>query len=128
MIQLKKIKTIFFITCLAFLVISAQAQDLKKPKRYEWFEKYLEFDSYVDDGWVDPHWLENGNSFWFIDGPPENMRIYKVDPELNFKKNFVMSNGYEKPLQKSLEKSHPIKVFPLKTLFSWMAKRNSSSK
>ena len=35
---------------------------------------------YVRGGIVEPHWLQDGNSFWYAEGAPEDTVIYRVDP------------------------------------------------
>jgi dipeptidyl aminopeptidase/acylaminoacyl peptidase len=34
----------------------------------------------VEGGFIDAHWMKDGNTFWWIEGRPSNMQIYKFDP------------------------------------------------
>jgi len=42
-------------------------------------------DQYLDGGIIEPHWMEDGNSFWFADGSLDSTVIYRVDPLNNRK-------------------------------------------
>jgi len=57
----------------------------KSAEREEMYKKYLDFSSYIKGGVVTPHWMKDGNSFWYAEGAPENTVIYKVDPPANTK-------------------------------------------
>ena len=71
-------------TCsLVFLAAPALAQVLAKPDPDSLHEAYLSITSLVKGGSVQPHWMQDGSSFWYAEGAPESTIIYKVDPEAN---------------------------------------------
>ncbi len=47
------------------------------------YRKYLEIDKLVVGGKVAPHWLPDGDGFWYVDGSPRDTAIQKVDPVAN---------------------------------------------
>lgn len=49
------------------------------------YYRYLEFPSYVKGGSIQPHWMVDGSSFWYAEGPPGNAVIWKIDPVANTK-------------------------------------------
>ena len=61
------------------------AQETDHAEREAMYYRYLEFPSYVKGGSVEPHWMADGNSFWYAEGDSENTVIYKVDPMGNTK-------------------------------------------
>ncbi len=63
----------------------AKAQDPERAQRQEVYQRYLEFGSLVKGGSVTPHWMTDGNSFWYAEGAPDETVIYKVDPVANTK-------------------------------------------
>jgi len=40
------------------------------------YYRYLEFAKYVKGGTVEPHWMADGNSFWYAEGAPEDAVIW----------------------------------------------------
>jgi hypothetical protein len=47
----------------------------------EWMSRqYLRMHEHVRGGVVEPHWLGNGERFWFIDHGPDETPVYLVDP------------------------------------------------
>jgi dipeptidyl aminopeptidase/acylaminoacyl peptidase len=44
------------------------------------FARSLNLGSLVRGGSVEPHWLADGNSFWYAEGEPDGRMIYRVDP------------------------------------------------
>ena len=65
------------------LVFSA---DTEKPDRMAMYYRYLKIGSYVKGGICRPHWMADGNSFWYVEGVPDRTNIYIVSPESNEKK------------------------------------------
>lgn len=61
------------------------AQESTQSEREAMYYRYLEFPSYVKGGSIEPHWIADGSSFWYAEGVPENIIIYKVDPKANTK-------------------------------------------
>ena len=60
-----------------------RAQQAEQSEREAMYHRYLEFASYVKGGTVQPHWMADGNSFWYAGGAPATTVIYKVDPRAN---------------------------------------------
>lgn len=57
----------------------------EQSEREAMYYRYLEFPSYVKGGSIEPHWMADGSSFWYVEGAPENTIIYKVHPVANTK-------------------------------------------
>ncbi|MFC2165328.1 DPP IV N-terminal domain-containing protein [Acidobacteriota bacterium] len=81
----KRYTCLFILMILYALLCSSpiQAEITTQTEREAMYDKYLKFPSYVKGGTVSPHWMGDGNSFWYAEGAPENTVIYKVDPEAN---------------------------------------------
>ncbi|MCH8866099.1 MAG: DPP IV N-terminal domain-containing protein [Proteobacteria bacterium] len=75
---------ILFVSLIA-IASSICAQETEQSEREAMYYRYLEFASYVTGGSVEPHWMADGSSFWYVEGAPENTVIYKVDPKANTK-------------------------------------------
>ena len=75
---------ILFVSLIA-IASSICAQETEQSEREAMYYRYLEFASYVKGGSVEPHWMADGSSFWYVEGAPENTVIYKVDPKANTK-------------------------------------------
>jgi hypothetical protein len=66
---------------------SGQVDDsTRRAEREAMYYRYLEFASYIKVGSIEPHWMADGNSFWYAEGAPENTIIWKIDPKANTKK------------------------------------------
>ena len=50
--------------------------------------RFFRFRSFVQNGSVSAHWMNDGNSFWYAEGSRDNTIIYKVDPINNTKEPF----------------------------------------
>ena len=57
------------------------AQDTTRSERERLYDRYLGFTQLVKGGAITPHWMADGNIFWYADGAPDETVIYKVDPE-----------------------------------------------
>lgn len=66
-------------------IIGVSAQNVVQSSNEVRQESYLNFDSLVKGGRVRPHWMNDGNSFWFADGTPDNTIFYKVNPKTKSK-------------------------------------------
>jgi len=49
------------------------------------YNRFFRFRSFVQNGPVSAHWMNDGNSFWYAEGSRDNTIIYKVDPIKNTK-------------------------------------------
>jgi len=94
------------------------AQEAEQSERDALFSRYISlallvpwqpqrFTAYIRGGMVEPHWMQDGCSFWYSEGSDENIVIYKVDPRANTKtelfdkaklrKNLIPLLGHEPP-------------------------------
>ena len=76
------------VTLLGGLLVTASpslAQETDHAEREAMYYRYLEFPSYVKGGSVEPHWMADGNSFWYAEGAPAKTVFWKVDPVTNTK-------------------------------------------
>jgi dipeptidyl aminopeptidase/acylaminoacyl peptidase len=71
------------LAALAFAALPISAQDTLQSERWEMFERYKEFWDHVKGGRVQPHWMADGNSFWYLEGGPDSTVVYTVDPVAN---------------------------------------------
>ncbi len=60
-----------------------EADQPGQSEREVMFRRYLDFASYVDGGEVQPHWLADGSSFWYVDERDDGRVLLKVDPVSN---------------------------------------------
>jgi dipeptidyl aminopeptidase/acylaminoacyl peptidase len=51
-----------------------------QPARDQMFNRTLSAGGLVTGGWIDAHWMEDGSSFWFIEGRRGDAVFYKYDP------------------------------------------------
>jgi len=77
--------TLFSLIVLLLFPALSFSDEAEQAEREEMFKKYLDFSSYVKGGIVTPHWMKDGNSFWYAEGAPEDTVIYKIDPVANTK-------------------------------------------
>ena len=63
--------------------VAAQDKDPDLLRREALFRQYLTFPSLIEGGVIAPHWLADGNRFWYSTGSPADRRIYRVDPATN---------------------------------------------
>jgi dipeptidyl-peptidase 4 len=53
----------------------------RPPDREAVYQSYLEgFDQLVSGGRISPTWFDDGSSFWYAKGGPDDRIIYRVDP------------------------------------------------
>lgn len=46
----------------------------------------MDFAAHVQGGVIEPHWMADGNRFWYAEGGPEQTVIWKVDPVADTKR------------------------------------------
>lgn len=77
-----------FVTSL-LVCLELHAQTLTQAQRDELFRQYIDWDQpLITGGSILPHWMADGSSFWYADGPSYSTVIYKVDPKKNLKTPF----------------------------------------
>jgi len=62
-----------------FLLYGPGIAPADQQQREAMFYKYLEFPDLIKGGVITPHWMADGNRFWFVAGTPENRLMFKVD-------------------------------------------------
>jgi len=88
------------------------AEESKQSEREEMYHRYLELESYVKGGSIEPHWMADGSSFWYAEGAPANTIIWKVDPRANTKTPLFDSARLRKELTSLLENEPPYQGLP----------------
>ena len=77
---------------LPFLCSIARAAPPDHPNREELYHRYLRIGALIRGGMVLPHWLADGNRFWFVAGGPINPSIFLVDPLAKTKEPIFQSD------------------------------------
>ncbi len=57
------------------------SQSLIPADRDSVYRQLLKFGSLVQDASVEPHWMADKRSFWYVEGAPANTVVLKVDPD-----------------------------------------------
>ncbi|MCK5279590.1 MAG: hypothetical protein KAK04_13650, partial [Cyclobacteriaceae bacterium] len=85
LIYSRKFKIVMFLkSFLLFLqTFSLFAQNPIQEEIDSMFYRYEKFGEYVQGGTIEPHWMKNGNSFWYVDELSDNKTIVKVNPVRN---------------------------------------------
>lgn len=78
-----------------------------------------------ESGSVRPHWLADGSSFWYADGPPENPIIYRVDPVANTRELLFDVERLRAALTEALGEAPPSEGMPFQD-FSFVDKQESA--
>jgi dipeptidyl aminopeptidase/acylaminoacyl peptidase len=94
-----KQKGIFAVLVTSLIIITplVKAQEEKQSEREALYSLYAtkmpvpyllrkQLSEHIQRGIIEPHWMADGNSFWYVEGLPENTVIYVVDPKANTKK------------------------------------------
>jgi dipeptidyl aminopeptidase/acylaminoacyl peptidase len=76
-------------------------------------------------GSVQPHWLADGSSFWYAEGPPENTVIYRVDPRNNIKSQLFDTERLRAALAEALGHEPPEKGLPFES-FTFVDEQESA--
>ena len=63
------------VLCLALTAPPLLAQMPSLAEREAMYFRYLEPGTLIEGGSVEPHWMADGNSFWYAEGSPENTVI-----------------------------------------------------
>ena len=79
------------------------SQATSPAEREAMYRKYLEFQSYIKGGRVEPHWLADGNSFWFAEETPNGKAFWKVEPQSNYKQRLFDTQQLLEVLKDDLE-------------------------
>jgi dipeptidyl aminopeptidase/acylaminoacyl peptidase len=70
----------FLLLCVCCVFYSVPAAgDVAWADREARFQKFIDFRSMVKGGVVEPHWMDDGNRFWYAIESPEDTTYYMVD-------------------------------------------------
>ena len=112
----KKILVLFIlILCLGLLQNISYSKDTDISDKLETYHRYLFLNSYLKEGVCQPHWMADGNSFWYAEGVPENTIFYKVNPETNSKDPLFDTVRLRQVLASQLGHNPPYKGVPFST-------------
>lgn len=73
----------------AAIAIAGSPQQECAADRTEMVRAYDDFSSRVTGGAIEPHWLEDGNSFWYAVEEPDGRAFHRVDPKRNIIEPFT---------------------------------------
>ena len=96
---------------LVLITLGVNAQPNGQAEREEMYRRYLDFPKYVKGGEVQPHWMADGNSFWYAEGAPANTVIWKVDPVANTKEPLFDTGRLRNVLESELGYRPPTREF-----------------
>jgi len=110
----KPIITLVSVLSLILFIVLAPALGVeeRQSEREKMFQEYLKFPSLVKGGHVQPHWMADGNSFWYAEGAPEATVIYKVDPMANTKEPLFDTPRLRQALASIIGHEPPYKGLP----------------
>ncbi len=92
------------------LLLAPLVQD--DAERLAAFGKYFQIRELGKAGEVTPHWLPDGNRFWFAEGAPAETIIWVIDPEADTKEPLVETKGFREKLTKVLGHEPPYQGLP----------------
>ena len=117
--------TIFIILLFGLVLISplVWTQDTELLEREAMYYSSMEFPSLVKGGSIHPHWMSDGNRFWYAEGFPENTVIYIVDPRANTKTPLFDTVRLRNSLTSLLAHELPYKGLPFKEFRGHRRKR-----
>jgi dipeptidyl aminopeptidase/acylaminoacyl peptidase len=96
-------------TVVPFSCSIARGAPPDRPNREELYRRYLRIGALIRGGMVAPHWLADGNRFWFVAGGPINPSIYLVDPLAKTKETIFQGDRARAALARRL--GHESKAF-----------------
>ena len=69
----------------------------------------------VRGGSVQPHWLADGSSFWYVEGGPDRRIVHRVDPRSNTRTPFFDVARLRRALSEALAHEPPYQGVPFET-------------
>lgn len=75
-----KLQALRHVLLTALLAWGAQAGAAPTNDQLAVYRQYLDFATLVRGGEVQPNWMLDGSSFWYVDGDQQQAQIVKVDP------------------------------------------------
>ena len=61
----------------------AETQSPLPPERESVSRELLDFASLIENASLEPHWMADGRSFWFVEGAPAQTAIWVIDAALD---------------------------------------------
>jgi dipeptidyl-peptidase-4 len=80
--------------------------------REEMYRRYLNIERLILGGEVEPHWMADGDAFWYAEGAPDETVIYKVDPEAKTKTPLFDTSQLRRALADALGHKPPYEGLP----------------
>ncbi len=119
----------FVFLVMGFVVIRPLvcAQEAEPSEQEAMYYRYLEFASYVKGGNVDPHWMADGNSFWYAEGARLTPLSTRWIPRPTPKGPCSIRRVSEERSQMFLAMSRPMRAFPLRISLSSTVRGQSGS-
>ena len=112
-----RISPAFAAFAFAVLVSSADsAYAQSEAEREQMYRHYLRLHEYVRGGEVEPHWLSDGQRFWFVEDEADEATVYLVDPAEGIRRHLFDLSALEAGLQRILEGWTPAKQIPFEDL------------
>ncbi len=96
-------------------VLDESNQAEQKVKRESMYEKYLNFSSYVRGGTVVPNWMADGARFWYVDGDPDSLIVWKINPAKQRRTELFDIPRLRNKLAELLEENLPGRGVPFRT-------------
>ncbi len=103
---------IILVVSISFIVPLVFPENSEQSEREAMYYRYLEFPSLIKGGSIQPHWMADGNNFWYAEGAPDNIIIYKVDPKANTKAALFDTIRLRRALTSLLSHEPPYKGIP----------------
>jgi dipeptidyl aminopeptidase/acylaminoacyl peptidase len=84
---------------LVLITLGLNAQPKHESEREEMYRRYLDFPKYVKGGTIEPHWMADGNSFWYSESDEPGAPLWRVDPGRNTKTRIQQPVSKPRPTQ-----------------------------
>ena len=112
-----RIRLICAISIGLFALAAANGADEKQASdREQMYRRYLGISGLVKGGTVAPHWLSDGNRFWYVAESADGPIIYLVDPEKNSKRPLFDADRLRKTFTATSGKALPKKGLPFRNV------------
>jgi dipeptidyl aminopeptidase/acylaminoacyl peptidase len=80
------------------------------------YQQYQRLEQYVRGGTVEPHWLEDGESFWYVEQGIEEEPVYLLDPRKRSRRHLFDLASIREHLQRVLREGTLADGLPLRGL------------
>ncbi len=113
MVRLRAIFRVLTLGLVAWLPGSASAQSPGADQRDWMYRQYRQLRHYVRGGQVEPHWLSDGQRFWFVEHGADEAPVYLVDPAKGIRRHLFDLSSLQQGLQRILEEGTPAEGLPV---------------